>query len=122
MKYPTGNTAEPNAGHHHFCDALGGFDCTCDEWMLRDKPKEILEMVWRLGDDLDSNHARWAAAEVAKRYGIELWPELPPVNEPNNRLREQLAVANDEIDRLKALMDMHECWDGDNFIRRGVGY
>ena len=82
--------------------------------------KEDLEWAWKIADELDSNHARWVIGELAKRLGITI--TLPPINEPNNRLREQLAACTTEIERLEKLLNEHECWDRNNFIKRGVDY
>jgi hypothetical protein len=56
----------------------------------------LLQEAWNLADDLDSNHARWVVQEVARRHGIEAEFRDPALNEPNNRLREQLAEARSQ--------------------------
>ena len=60
---------------------------------------EAISWAWNLGDELDSNHARWVIGQLAERLGVKV--TLPPENEPNNRLREQLAAKDREIDSLE---------------------
>jgi hypothetical protein len=56
-----------------------------------DALRAALERGYLIADDLDSNHARWVIQKLADEAGITF--NLPPVNEPNNRLREQLSEA-----------------------------
>jgi uncharacterized protein YecT (DUF1311 family) len=77
----------------------------------------LLSDAWNLADDLDSNHARWVVQEVARRHGIEVEFRDPALNEPNNRLREQLAEARqdslDEVERLRsAAQAVTSAWVG----------
>ena len=57
--------------------------------------------AYRIADELDSNHGRWAIQRAAEEHGIILG--LPPVNEPNNRLREQLDAAQSALRLIEAI-------------------
>lgn len=69
----------------------------------RSEVAEELTWAWKVADDLDSNHGRWVILELADRLGFQL--SLPPVNEPNNRLREQLAEAQERIERAVTIIE-----------------
>jgi len=61
---------------------------------------DAIAQAYREADDLDSNHARWVIQRLADRLEIEV--AYPLASEPNNRLREQLANARDDVlDELK---------------------
>jgi hypothetical protein len=65
--------------------------------------RAALERGYLIADDLDSNHARWVIQKLADEAGITF--NLPPVNEPNNRLREQLSEARAALARLSRESD-----------------
>lgn len=61
-----------------------------------------------LGDELDSNQARWVVLQLADHLGVKL--KLPPQNKPNNRLAEQLAQAEVLLVTLwEALNELRLC-------------
>jgi hypothetical protein len=68
-----------------------------------DALRAALERGYLIADDLDSNHARWVIQKLADEAGITF--NLPPVNEPNNRLREQLSEARAALARLSRESD-----------------
>ena len=50
-----------------------------------------LQAVWDIGDELDSNHARWAALKVAERFGVEIDAHNRFSDPPRNRNEEMIA-------------------------------
>jgi hypothetical protein len=63
--------------------------------------KAKLEEAWKEADSLDSNQARWVIQRLAARMGVACSFSDPLLNEPNNRLREQLAEAEARIAELE---------------------
>lgn len=74
-----------------------------------------LQAVYDLGDELDSNHTRWAVTQIAERFGVPVRVHNDFSEPPRNRNEEQKAELQAEIDRLSnpdALRDWlrHKVW------------
>lgn len=61
-----------------------------------------LQAVWDIGDELDSNHTRYAAALVAERNGLTIRAHNDFSDPPRNRNQEIIAKLEGELDQLRA--------------------
>jgi hypothetical protein len=64
--------------------------------------REALQAVWDLGDALDSNHARWAALQVADRMGVEIRAHNDFSEPPRNRNEEIIAELKAQLEAALA--------------------
>lgn len=74
--------------------------------------REALQAVWDFGDQLDSNHTRWAAFQVAERMGITIEAHNRFSEPPRNRNEEQRDELQAEIERLLAEIRMERGSEG----------
>ena len=61
-----------------------------------------LQAVWDLGDQLDSNHTRWAAATTAEKMGVSIEAHNRFSEPPRNRNEERIAELEAAIDAARA--------------------
>ena len=76
----------------------------------RARLRTLMADAYRAADDLDSNQARWVVGRLAYTLGLDF--EFPPVNEPNNRLREQLSESEVQLAAARDAIAWTDDWFG----------
>lgn len=84
--------------------------------------RDALQAVWDIGDELDSNHARYAASRVAERLGVSIRAHNDFSGPPRNRneevmtgLRAALTTAQEGLGSILWLGNNLHNWDTQKF-------
>lgn len=85
-----------------------GLGMTGSRWLARsieaieaEAAKRALQEAWDIGDKLDSNHARWAAARAADIVGATIDHHNRFSEPPRNRNEEEIARLERELQRCQ---------------------